>query len=186
MVRNIYKILYLLIISFVLIVALSVKSSAVDKSYLRWLRSKPSIDSIVIKGNEFLSESHIKKRMYSRENTLWRTIKGDRRRKVQRETPERDSLEIKYLYLTKGFLNISMSEFFEILPDSSALVKVEIHEGKQYFYGEKTISGNYPEKFYNDFVHIANDLKKRKPINIFYVKAVEFEMKSVLANHGEP
>ena len=58
MVRNIYKILYLLIISFVLIVALSVKSSAVDKSYLRWLRSKPSIDSIVIKGHEFLSESH--------------------------------------------------------------------------------------------------------------------------------
>ena len=75
---------------------------------------KELVDSIVIEGNEFLSEGHIKKRMYSRENTLWLTIKGDRRRKIQRETPERDSLEIKYLYLTKGFLNVRMVESFEI------------------------------------------------------------------------
>ncbi|MEA1981711.1 MAG: BamA/TamA family outer membrane protein [candidate division Zixibacteria bacterium] len=186
MVRNIYKLLYFLTISSILIVVLSVKSSAMDKSYLRWLRDKPPIDSIVIEGNEFLSESHIKKRMYSRENTLWRTIKGDRRRKIQRETPGRDSLEIKYLYLTKGFLNVRMAESFEMLPDSSALVRLQIHEGKQYFYGEKIISGNYPEKFYNDFIGIAGDLKKEKPINIFSIQAVEFEMKTILANNGYP
>ena len=186
MVRIIYKLLYFLTISSILIVVLSVKSSAMDKSYLRWLRSKPAIDSIVIEGNEFLSEGHIKKRMYSRENTLWLTIKGDRRRKIQRETPERDSLEIKYLYLTKGFLNVRMVESFEMLPDSSALVRLQIHEGKQYFYGEKIISGDYPEKFYNDFIGIAGDLKKEKPINIFSIQAVEFEMKTILANNGYP
>lgn len=186
MVKNIHKILFLLIITFVLIATFASESSAADKSYLRWLRSKPSIDSIVIEGNEFLSDSQIKKRMYSRENSIWGTIKGDRRRIVQRETPERDSLEIKYLYLTKGFLNVSMSEFFEILPDSSALIRIGINEGEQFFYGNKTISGNYPKQFHNDFTHVAGELKKGKPIDVFYVKAVEFEMKTILANNGYP
>ncbi len=161
-------------------------SQAVDKAHLRWLRDKPVIDSIVIEGNEYFTDSHIKKRMYSRENSIWKVIKGDRRRKIQRETPERDSLEIKFIYLSKGFLNISVVEFFEMRPDSSALIRVGINEGKQYFYGDKQIKGNYPEELQHGFNKIADGLKKGKPLNLFEVQQAGFAMKTILANEGYP
>ena len=83
---------------------------SMDRTLLRWMRKKPVIDSIVIEGNSFMSDSDIKRKMYSRTRTVWGVIKGDRRTKVQRDTYGRDTLEIKYAYLTVGYLGIQVKE----------------------------------------------------------------------------
>ena len=67
-------------------ICLSASAHGMDRAELRWIRSKPPIDSIVISGNSFFKASEIKKRMYSRKRSFWKTIKGDRRTRIQRET----------------------------------------------------------------------------------------------------
>lgn len=160
---------------------------AVDRQELKWVRRKPIIDSIQIDGNEFFKDSELKKRMYSRKRTVMGWLKGDRRTKVQRETLRRDTLEIKYAYLTEGFLDIKVSERFEMLnEDSAALVRITIDEGRRFFYGVKEISGHYDRKFHKDLTRIANRLKQSKPIDLFALRQASLDMKTVFANHGYP
>ncbi len=171
---------------------------AVDKAKLRWLRDKPIIDSIVINGNKSISVNEIKDRMYSRTQSLWRKIKKDRRTKVQRETLGRDTLEIKYLYLTKGFINIKLSENFRQLDkyqqlkkrdnDSipMAMIWIDIDEGSQYQYGNIFIKGDYEEKFRWPLKKLTLKLKPDKPANPLEIQRVTFDMKTELANHGYP
>ncbi len=168
-------------------ICFSASVHGIDRTELRWIRSKPPIDSIVISGNSFFKASEIKKRMYSRKSSFWKTIKGDRRTRIQRETYGRDTLEIKYLYLSKGFLGVQVQENFEVLgDDSSALVRIVIHEGRQFHYGEKKITGSFENRLASDFVKIAAGEKEGKPINLFDLHDATFDMKTVLANEGYP
>ncbi|MFQ6007452.1 MAG: POTRA domain-containing protein, partial [Candidatus Zixiibacteriota bacterium] len=171
------------------IIFTSLKSTAagMDRSTLRWIRSKPPIDSIAISGNKFFSNSKIKKQMYSRERTLWSAIKGDRRTRLQRESQGRDTLEIKFLYLSNGFLGVQVLEKFEAVgKDSAALIKVIIDEGRQSFYGDKHIVGSFDRKFHHQFQKITDRLKEQQPINLFDLHQVSFDMKTILANQGYP
>jgi len=158
-----------------------------DRAMLRWIRSKPPIDSIVISGNNFIKASKIKKQMYSRKRTLWGVINGDRRIRIQRETYGRDTLEIKYLYLVGGFLGVQVQEHFEVLgQDSVALVSVVIDEGRQFRYGEKSVSGSFEKRFTSRFEKVADRLKTGRPINLFDLHQTAFDMKTILANEGYP
>jgi len=158
-----------------------------DRATLRWIRSKPPIDSIVISGNSFFKTSDVKKRMYSRERTFWRALKGDRRIRIQRESYGRDTLGIKYLYLANGFLGVQVQEKFEVLKDdSSALVRVIIDEGRQFFYSRNEVTGSFEGRLASDFIKIAARGKEGKPINLFDLHEAVFDMKSVLANEGYP
>jgi outer membrane protein insertion porin family len=171
------------------IIFTSLKPAAdeMDRSTLRWIRSKPPIDSIAISGNKFFSASKIKKQMYSRERTLWSVIKGDRRARLQRESNGRDTLEIKYLYLSNGFLGIQILEQFEAVgKDSAALIKVVVNEGRQRFYGDKRITGSFDGKFRHQFEKLTDRLKERHPINLFDLHQASFDMKTILANQGYP
>ena len=172
----------------VLVVAFAAADGiAMDKAHLRWVRSKPKIDSIVVQGNTHFSDGTIKKRMYSRVSSLWTALKGDRRARIQRETMERDTLEIKYLYMTNGYLGIRVDESFEmLLPDSSAAVNIVVDEGWQFRYGEKKITGSYPKRFNFGFNKVLHRLKENEPINFFDVEAAAFELKTILANDGYP
>ena len=175
------------IILLILILAAASELYAVDKAKLRWIRKKPAIDSIVINGNEAISDNDIKGRMYSRTGNLLRKIKKDRRIKIQRETISRDTLEIKYLYLTNGFLSMTVSETFHMLPkDSAAMIWINISEGRKFQYGEKIISGKYEEKFDWPLKKIANKLKEGEPANPIRIRQVVFDMKTELANQGYP
>lgn len=190
------KIFVLLIILLIPIVFQSAK--AVDKAHLRWLRDKPLIDSIIVNGNKSVPESEIRNRMYSRTTSLWRKIKKDRRIKVQRETFGRDTLEIKYLYLTKGFLNIKVGETFVPLDkfhkvkkrdnDSipMAMIWVNIEEGSQFNYGQHSLSGDFDKKFNWSLKKIIQKLKPDKPANPLEIHKVTFDMRTELANHGYP
>ncbi|MEW5995787.1 MAG: POTRA domain-containing protein, partial [Candidatus Zixiibacteriota bacterium] len=144
-------------------------------------------DSILITGNDYSSTGDIKKRMYSRTRTLWRAIKGDRRTRIQRETYARDTLAIKYLYLSNGFLGVQVEETFEVLePDSSALVQVRIDEGRRFFYGDVKLTGSFEKRLSPALHKRTNRLEAGRPINLFDLHDAAFNMKTVLANEGYP
>ncbi len=168
------------------LVSLNSTVSGMERGMLRWIRSKPPIDSIVISGNNFFKASEIKKQLYSRQRSLWSMIKGDRRTRIQRESYGRDTLEIKYLYLTKGFLGVQVREHFEVLQDSAALINVIVEEGRQFHYGTKKITGSFEKRFAPDLEKIATRLKESKPINLFDLHDATFDMKTILANNGYP
>jgi len=170
-----------------LLLVMFVDIRADDRATLRWIRQKPAIDSIVVQGNEHFKDSEIRKQLYSRTQNLWRVIRGDRRCRVQRETYRRDTLEIKYLYLSNGFLGVRVDERFEVLgKDSSALVRVVIDEGRQFRYGEKSVTGNAGTGFVIHCRKIADRLKTGRPINFFELRQAVFDMKTHMANHGHP
>lgn len=179
------KRIFLLIVGFIVLSSGSIWS--VDKAKLRWMRSNPRIDSIVINGNEQISDSDIKGRMYSRTSNLWFNIKKDRRSRLQRETLERDTLEIKYLYLTNGFLGVQIHEDFNIFnEDSSAMVWVNIHEGTKFYFGDTHLNGDFQKSFGGRLVKLKSFIKQGKPVDPFIIRQVVFEMKTYMANQGYP
>lgn len=181
---------YIVIVISIILIILSGSVYSIDKSYLRWRNQKPQIDSISINGNQAFTKSEIKDRMYSREYSWWRdNIKNERSIRLQRESIGRDTLEIKYLYYTNGYLNVQVRE--EIVPlvsydSASAMVWVNISEGQQFLFGKKTVNGDYTSEFYTNLYKIAQKLKEGVPANPLEIKMAEFEMKTYLANNGYP
>ncbi len=158
-----------------------------DRELLRLIGDNPPIYEIIIDSNEHFSDGRIRDRMYSRIRSTWAAIKGDRRSRLQKETLDRDTLEIKYLYLREGFLNVRITERFErIEANEGARVTVTIHEGTQYLYDTIGISGGYPAHLQDDFRRLADRLKPDRPINYFDVHQAGFDMKTILANNGYP
>ena len=159
-----------LLILILLMLAWPVVSSEaqdVDREVLRWLRQKkPAIDSIVITGNHYFSDAQIRDQMYSRKRTFWHTLKGERRSRIQ------------YIYLRNGFLEIHVSENFEPLPkgrDSTALIRVSVNEGRQFFYGPIKVTGSYDSRFNPRFYKITQRFRPGKPINFFDLRQAVFD-----------
>jgi outer membrane protein insertion porin family len=158
-----------------------------DALNYRWLKKKPIIRNIEVDGNQFFSDSKIKKVMFSRETNIFRAIKSDRRRRIQKETIIRDTSEIKYLYLSNGFLGMKLEETFApILPDSNALVKLSIHEGRRFVYGNIAIEGEMSPKFQWQLNSIISKFKPLKPVDPFKLRQAVYDCKSYLANNGYP
>ncbi|MGH8016397.1 MAG: POTRA domain-containing protein, partial [Candidatus Zixiibacteriota bacterium] len=154
---------------------------------MRWVRSKPKITRINVEGNEFFSDGAIRKQIYTKTFGFWAALRRDRRIYVQRETFGRDTLEIKYLYLKNGFLDVTVQEDFLINErDSSATVQMTVTEGRQYRFGQKAFGGEYPNSFDLNFHRIADQLKLSKPFDLFQVRAAIFDMKTHMANEGYP
>jgi len=157
----------------------------------RWLSKKPVIDSIDVEGNKYFGDGKIRGVLFSQKTNIFRAIKADRARRVQRETLMRDTSEVKYLYLSEGFLGVRVEESFEPLPDdSNAVVKIKIDEGRQFFYGNVNITGRFDrDKFQSEFIDIIKDFKIndfREPVDPFNIRQASYDIKSVLANNGFP
>ena len=158
-----------------------------DRDLQRWLGKKPDIGRIEIEGNRFFTNYEVKTVLFSKTSNIFRKIKSDRRRKVQRETQMRDTAEVKYLYLSHGFLGVQVTEqFIPILPDSNVLVKIAIAEGRQFLYRYVRFDGEYEDEF---GPVIRNHLKRFKvghPADPFELKQAAYDIKSSLANQGHP
>jgi outer membrane protein insertion porin family len=153
----------------------------------RWLRKKPIIESIIVEGNNYFSDGKIKRAMFSRESNIFRAIKAERRRRVQKETILRDTSEIKYLYLTSGFLGVRLTEKFEpIPPDSGALVRLFITEGRQFICRSISLEGNLPEKIRGELNGIIGRIQSSRPIDPFKIQQAVYDCRSYLANNGFP
>lgn len=178
------------LVLFLILVASSVIAQAdsrEEKLWLRWMRDKPAISAITIEGNQHFSDSEIRKRMYSRIRSLWGTLKGDRRTRLQRESIGRDTLEVKYLYLTNGYLGVQVVESVDRDPvDSSAHLKVRISEGRRCFYSDKSFAGEYDKRLHVGVYKIGVRLKPGKPINLLELRKAAIDMKTIFANNGYP
>ncbi|MCB2229411.1 BamA/TamA family outer membrane protein [bacterium] len=157
-----------------------------ERERLRWVRDNPRIDSIVVEGNTFFSDGQIKGRLYAKPWTWWSALKEDRRIRVQRETYGRDTLEVRYLYVTEGFLGVRVEHAFEMLPDSNALVRILVHEGRRFFFDTTRVTGDYPGGLPIHFHKKTAQLKPGRPVNPIELRQVEFELKTYLANRGYP
>jgi outer membrane protein insertion porin family len=158
-----------------------------DQTLNRWLKKKPVIDSITVVGNKTFSKSKIKNLMFSRKGSILRTIKSDRRRRVQRETMLRDTSEVKYLYLSTGFLGVKLKEdFIPIKNDSVALVRMAVEEGRRFYYGKVDIVGSFEARFKRELNDVLSRFHESAPVNFFALKQAVYDCKSVLANNGYP
>jgi len=153
----------------------------------RWLSKKPVINDIRIEGNTVFSDSDIKNGLFSRKSNIIRAIKRDRRRRVQRETLMRDTSEIKFMYLSAGYLGARIDESFEPLPDdSNALVRISIDEGRQFHYGKVSFNDDNTLRRKWDFIQITRRFKEGEPLNPFKLKQALYDIKSFYANNGYP
>lgn len=158
-----------------------------DQDQRRWLSKKPVIKDIRIEGNTVFSDSDIKDGLFSKKSNIIRAIKRDRRRRVQRETLMRDTSEIKFMYLSAGYLGVRIDESFEPLPDdSSALVRISIDEGRQFYYDEVIFNDDNTLRRKWDFIQITRRFKEGEPINPFKLKQALYDIKSFYANNGYP
>lgn len=165
----------------------SSNANAVDREFLRWASQNPVIDSIHIEGNRAIETSKIRKQLYSRSRSVFQALSANRRSRVQKETINRDTLEVKYLYYLSGFLGVRVRESIEqIAGKSSALIRVTIDEGRQFRYANKSVSGSFPDSLGSNLHTIAQHLKAGKPANPLEIKSVVFDMRAYLANSGFP
>jgi len=153
----------------------------------RWMYKKPLIKSITVKGNKYFSTSKIKRMLFSREDNFLRAIKRDRNRRVQRETIMRDTSEVKYLYLTSGFIGVRLQESFKpIPPDSNAQLFLTIEEGRRFYYGKVSLSGELDSSSRGELGGIIGKIKVSNPVDPFRLRQTEYDCKSYLANNGYP
>jgi outer membrane protein insertion porin family len=176
-----------LVFALLLISLVAIEATATDKAIVKWARTGPRIKSILIEGNQYFSDEQIRKHLYSRPRTVWLAIKGDRRSRVQRETFQRDTLEVKYLYLSNGFLNVRIQHSYQpALPDSSAIVHLQIEEGPRYLFGITSLSGSYDRQYHVRLSEFVSRLERGAPANLFLLKETESTIKTFLSNRGYP
>ena len=154
----------------------------------RWLSKKPVIDRIVIEGNSLFSDGEIKKVLYSRESNVFRAINKDRRRRIQRETLMKDTSEVKFLYLSSGYLGIRINEKFRPKPNDSgsAYINITINEGRRFNYGDIKLTGENILESNWSFRKIIKRFKRGEAVNPFALKQALYDIKSLHANNGYP
>ncbi len=180
---------YYLLLLLLLSISSASSQNGRDGNLERWLSKKPKIEKIEINGNDTANFKYkdIADVMFSKTSNFWRAMRGERARRVQRETVDRDTSGIKYLYLSNGFLGVSVEESFDIiLPDSNAIVKIDIDEGRQFRFRYTWTQGNYDSTFQSGIKEIVRRIETGKPANPFILRQAAFDIKTVLANEGYP
>ncbi len=158
-----------------------------EKKFQSWLAKRPYISKINVEGNHYFSDSEIRSHLFSRERSFWQFLKSGSRDRVLRYSVYRDTLEVKYLYVRAGFLEIKIAETVGIVPkDSSAVITVTVDEGTQFRIGSVQLHASDTMPFYSDLVKVAAQLKAGEPIDPFAVKAAVFDLKTIYANNGYP
>jgi len=158
-----------------------------QKKYDAWLAKRPVISDIVIEGNDYFSDSKIISNLYSQEDSFWHSFKSGSRNRVLRYSPIRDTMEVKYMYLLEGFLDIRIDETFEIIPeDSSARLMMTIEEGPRYLVDSVVLEASESLPFYGALRRTLNDIKIGEAVNPIQIKEVVFDLKTIYANNGYP
>jgi len=158
-----------------------------EKKFQSWLAKRPYISKINVEGNEYFSDSRIRSHLFSRERSFWQFLKSGSRDRLLRYSVYRDTLEVKYLYVRAGFLNIKIAESVGIAEkDSSAVITVTVNEGRQFRLASVELHASDTMPFYSDLAKVAGQLKIGDPIDPFAIKAAVFDLKTIYANNGYP
>ncbi len=179
-----------LLVFLICTIVTSFAQNGADQDLERWLSKKPVIKKIVIateSDSTAFKPNTIKNAMFSRESDILKAIRGVRQRRIQRETVDRDTLGIKYLYLSNGYLGVGVKESFEIVPpDSNALIRVLIDQGRQFRWRYVWTKGVYDSTFQGRIENVLHSIKTGDPASPFALRQAAFDIKTVFANHGYP
>jgi outer membrane protein insertion porin family len=158
-----------------------------DRRLSLWLGKRPPISQIKIEGNAFFSESKIRSHLFSRQRSLWGFLRTGSRDQVLRYSADRDTSEVKYLYIREGFLNVKITERYEVVPkDSSAVVIITVVEGSRFLIGRAALHINDSLPFASDLSHEMRHLETGKPVDPIAMNELFFNLKTVFANNGYP
>ncbi len=126
------------------------------------------VQEIIIKGNKHIDEDEIEDVMETSERCLWCFRWHP---PLEKDTLYEDIERIKELYISKGFLNVEVSEpKIELKNGEEYYIYINIKEGKRFKLKELEFEGNdlYTNK------ELLEDLKEKPEINDYYNgKAIE-------------
>jgi outer membrane protein insertion porin family len=120
------------------------------------------VNRVTILGAHAIAEDHIRSLLRLKPGTFFSRTKFDRR------VLKLDALTVKTLYLSRGFLEVTVKDSFTV-EDKKADVYLVIHEGKQYFLKGVKVTGN---RSVNDkVIYNLLELKPGKPYNPVTINA---------------
>ncbi len=158
-----------------------------DPKFSAWLSKRPLISEIRIQGNRFFSDAKIKAHLFSRKNSFGEMFRTGSRNRVLRYSAYRDTLEVKYMYLREGFLNIQAAESVAVSgADSTALITLTIIEGNRFLAVRAVLEAPTALPFFNDLHRMAAQLEPGHPADPLLRSKIIFDLKTVFANNGYP
>lgn len=158
-----------------------------DVAYNAWLAKRPFISKIVIEGNTFFSDGAIRSHLFSRKNSFWETFRSGSQNRVLRYSIYRDTLEVKFIYLRAGFLNVRVAERFDRRgEDSTALMTIRIDEGERFLIDAVVLQATDTLSFYSRLAQETTRLKRGQPVDPITINQLVFDLKTIYANKGYP
>jgi outer membrane protein insertion porin family len=160
-------------------------SLAARNSQEKWLSKKPIIKEVDIIGNDHISTDKIKDAISTKAQGFLQKIGLRGKNRLKKNSQQLDGAAISYLYKQNGFYDVKYQFLYEMAPDSSAIVKIHIDEGPQYFIDTAKIVGElgYREKRVEK---ILNRIKPGEPFNPYKLNGVSASIKELYANDGRP
>jgi len=151
----------------------------------KWISKKPFISEVQVSGNKFFSDGDIKGAIRSKSNGFWQSVRLRKRHRLKKDSKSVDLAAVSYLYRSNGFIFATIEEEFEVAPDSTAIVKIDISEGRRLF-----VSSSYSPtdlgSFTEEVAHHMRQIERGKPFNPYKVSQTTFDIKTVYANKGYP
>ena len=139
--------------------------------------AKVSVKDIIFKGNRFFSADELEE-----------TIQSEKGKDFDARLIKLDKILIKNLYISSGFLDISVSDSVIIAykkRDRTVSLLYEIREGQRYYFEKLNISGN--KIFSDEFIRARfSGVKENEPYNQQAVNDAIQELERRYYNAGKP
>lgn len=147
---------------------------------------RPKIGKIYLTGNQKFPTGLLREKLFSREASWLVSFGLARATRLQKDSRERDLVNLLYSYQSNGFLEARITERFGW--DSTARrvdIWVEIGEGVQTKIGPVTVAGDtagFSEKIFK----LTTAMKSGEPFNPFVLEQTRSGVKTLLADNGYP
>jgi len=151
----------------------------------KWLAKKPIIKRVDISGNANIDAGKIKDAISTVEQGFWQKLRLKKKNRLRKNSQSLDNAAVDYLYKTHGFLDAVFSFDYEVAEDSSAIVKINIEEGKQFYINRVTLPEDLGHK-QKVVKKLTKNLKTGDVFNPYRIKAVTSAIEGTYSNEGYP
>lgn len=173
------------ITSAILIILFLISPLSARNGQEKWLSKKPVIKEVEILGNDHISADKIKDAISSKAQGFFQKLGLKGKSRLKKNSEQLDGAAISYLYRQNGFNDVKYQFDYEMAPDSSAIVKIHIDEGPQYFIDTVKIAGELGYRK-ERVEKILNKIKPGEPFNPYKLNNTTGAIKEIYANDGRP
>ncbi len=150
------------------------------------LAKRPHIEKIIISGNKNFSEGTIRKKLYSKEDGFWQSVRLKRKHRFTKMDLYYDQILLEYFYKDQGFPDAKVDVDFAGSTDYTQVkVYIGITEGIRYRISTVGVSGVLGK----DLETVQGSARKYKPgdyLRYSTIEAVQQDIKGYFANSGYP